>query len=57
MGTQPAECQKGPPTTVRLEGVDPPAEFAWTGSDMSVDLEVPGPSATPRELPGTGGPP
>jgi hypothetical protein len=38
LGTQPAECQKGPPTTVRLEADELSAEFAWTGSDMSVNV-------------------
>jgi hypothetical protein len=66
LGTQPAECQKGPPTIVRLEADELSGEFAWTGSDMSVNVEVPpgigfgpspNPSATPLQLPVTGGPP
>lgn len=47
---QPAECSKGPPTTVRFEFLWWPfgetfivlsAELGWTGTDMIVDLEVP----------------
>jgi hypothetical protein len=50
------ECRKGPPTTLRFEfrSLDTilSTEFVWRGSDIAVDLEVPGP---PTELPITGG--
>ncbi len=66
---QPYECTKGPPTTLRFEFLSRDfgvlvAEFVWTGSDVTFDLEVPQlatstPAATQpvQQLPSAGGPP
>lgn len=69
----PTECRKGPPTTLRFEfnsnfGILS-SEFVWSGSDVTANIEIPGPttpsnlaspspaSPTVRGLPGTGGGP
>ncbi len=56
--TFPTECTKGPPTTIRFEfemGFESLAvDVLWTGSDIDVNLEVPGP---PTDLPPTGAAP
>ena len=56
--SQPLECSKGPPTTLRFEFGGLFAEFLWTGDDVTVDVEVPADTAVPPVgLPITGGPP
>jgi hypothetical protein len=64
----PAYCSKGPPTTLRFAFVHPVRHLnpfgiavAWTGSDITTDLEVPADiqvvSPTPASIPPFGGPP
>lgn len=62
---QPAECTKGPPTTIRFEFSSEfgllVAEFVWNGADITIEVEVP-PLATPTpsapvDLPPGGGAP
>ena len=55
---QPTECSKGPPTTLRFEfsGLALFSEALWTGTDITVDVEVPA-TVTPGVLPPTGGSP
>jgi hypothetical protein len=62
---QPPECMKGPPTTVRFEFGGEfgslAGEVVWTGSDVTLDIEVPPlvatPTATAGDLPPTGAAP
>jgi hypothetical protein len=53
---QPFQCTKGPPTTLRFEFSSEfgrlISEFAWTGSNVTVDIELPA-----LQLPRTGGSP
>ncbi len=58
-GSQPADCTKGPPTTLRIEFGTLFTEFVWMGRDVAVDIEVPAASATPAptSLPQTGADP
>jgi hypothetical protein len=54
----PNGCTKGPPTSLRFEFGALFTELVWTGTDVTVDIEVPAATqtatATPGELPDTG---
>jgi len=52
------ECTKGPPTHLRFDFGSFVADVSWTGSDITIDVEVPAPSQTAIPapvLPKTGG--